>query len=63
MFQKSLADLIRGIRNHKKDESEFISLCLREIKEEVKSPDGQKKMVAIQKLFYVICDKIITYPY
>jgi len=53
MFERSLTDLIRGIRNHKKDESSFIGTCLQEIKEEVKSPDPQKKLVAIQKLFYL----------
>lgn len=53
MFQKSLSDLVRGIRAHKKDEAQFISSCLQEIKEELKAPDQQRKTVAIQKLTYV----------
>jgi len=52
MFERSLVDLIRGIRNHKKNETRFINQCINEIKEELKG-DIQKKTVAIQKLTYI----------
>ena len=53
MFRKSLADLVRGIRSHKKDENEYINKCLQEIKEELRLVNKKAKMVAVQKLTYV----------
>jgi AP-3 complex subunit delta-1 len=53
LFQKSLADLVRGIRTNKKNESTYIASCLAEIKEEVRSNDGARKMAAVQKLTYL----------
>ena len=53
MFERNLADLVRGIRTNKKNEAAFISQCLAEIKEEIKTNDAQKKMVAVQKLTYL----------
>jgi len=53
MFEKSLADLIRGIRANKKNEEAFISSCLEEITSEIKSNDIDIKAVALQKLTYV----------
>jgi len=53
LFQKSLADLVRGIRTNKKNESTYIASCLAEIKEEVRANDAQKKMVAVAKLTYL----------
>ena len=52
-FQKSLTDLVRGIRNNKGNESAFISQCINEIKAELKNEDKKVKMVAVQKLTYV----------
>lgn len=52
-FQKSLTDLVRGIRNNKGNESAFISQCINEIKNELKNEDKKVKMVAVQKLTYV----------
>ncbi|KAN0032095.1 hypothetical protein ACTFIV_005970 [Dictyostelium citrinum] len=52
MFERTLVDLIRGIRNHKKNETKFINQCINEIKEELKG-DMQKKTVAVQKLTYI----------
>ncbi|KAK5582543.1 hypothetical protein RB653_004128 [Dictyostelium firmibasis] len=52
MFERTLVDLIRGIRNHKKNETRFINQCINEIKEELKG-DMQKKTVAVQKLTYI----------
>jgi hypothetical protein len=32
MFEKSLSDLVKGLRSNKKRESEFVSKCIAEIK-------------------------------
>jgi len=53
LFRKSLTDLVRGIRANKKDEHKFITKCLQEIKDELRSTDRKVKVVAIQKLTYV----------
>lgn len=53
VFERTLSDLVRGIRTHKNDEANFINKCLAEIKEELKSPDVSKKIVAVQKLTYL----------
>lgn len=55
-LQKNLTDLVRGIRTNKKNESQYIGQALQEIREELRSPEAQKKTVAVQKLTYVkIC--------
>ena len=38
-FEKSLYDLIRGLRSHKGSEAEYIQNSLKECKSEIKSPD------------------------
>jgi hypothetical protein len=38
-FEKSLYDLIRGLRNHKGNEKEYIQNCLKECRAEVRSQD------------------------
>ncbi|KAJ3041525.1 AP-3 complex subunit delta-1 [Rhizophlyctis rosea] len=53
MFEKSLTDLIRGIRANKKSEDNYISQCLDEIRTEVRKSDPDVKAVAVQKLAYV----------
>ncbi|OUM68944.1 hypothetical protein PIROE2DRAFT_3171 [Piromyces sp. E2] len=53
MFEKSLADLIRGIRANKKGEEAYIASCLEEITSEIKSNDIDIKAVALQKLTYL----------
>lgn len=53
MFEKSLTDLIRGIRANKKNEQKYISACLQEIRNEVKSNDLDVKANAIAKLTYL----------
>eukprot|EP01088_Endostelium_zonatum_P008528 TRINITY_DN2157_c0_g1_i1.p1 TRINITY_DN2157_c0_g1~~TRINITY_DN2157_c0_g1_i1.p1 ORF type:complete len:1133 (-),score=450.35 TRINITY_DN2157_c0_g1_i1:58-3456(-) len=50
---KTLVDLVRGIRSHKKDESQYIAACMQEIKEEIKQEDHNTKSVAVQKLTYL----------
>lgn len=52
-FQKSLTDLVKGIRNSKNNEKVFISQCVQEIKEELKSDDIKTRAIAVQKLTYV----------
>ncbi|KNC51771.1 garnet [Thecamonas trahens ATCC 50062] len=53
IFQKSVTDLVRGIRSNKKSESEYINAQIAAIKEELKQPQLVKKVVAIQKLTYL----------
>eukprot|EP01156_Anaeramoeba_ignava_P017483 Anaeramoba_ignava/a77_427.p1 GENE.a77_427~~a77_427.p1 ORF type:complete len:658 (-),score=213.71 a77_427:1113-3086(-) len=50
---KSLQDIVRGIRNNKKSETQYISTILAEIKEELKSSKIDVKTAAIQKLLYL----------
>lgn len=38
-FEKSLYDLIRGLRNHKGNEKEYIQNCLKECRAEIRSQD------------------------
>lgn len=38
-FEKSLYDLIKGLRTHKGGEDEYVQDCLRECKAEIKSQD------------------------
>ncbi|CAO3581359.1 unnamed protein product [Absidia cylindrospora] len=53
MFEKSLTDLIRGIRANKKNEQKYISVCLQEIRNEVKTNDPDIKAMAVAKLTYL----------
>jgi AP-3 complex subunit delta-1 len=58
IFDKNLHDLVRGIRNHKENESKYIRECIDEIKQELKQDNMAMKANAINKLCYVILDKI-----
>jgi len=51
MYQKTLQDLVKGIRANKKDPSAFISLTISEIKAELKSPDPRVKAQAVGRNF------------
>lgn len=53
MFQKSLPDLVKGLRAHKKDERQYISACLKEIKDELRETDNDVKVEALRKLSYL----------
>ncbi|CAK9171058.1 unnamed protein product [Ilex paraguariensis] len=54
LFQRSLDDLIKGLRLHQPtSESTFISKSLDEIRREIKSTDPQTKSTALQKLNYL----------
>jgi len=53
MFEKSLTDLVKGIRAHKHNEEAYIRTAINEIRNELKANDIKKKAVAIQKLTYL----------
>lgn len=53
MFEKSLYDLIKGLRGHKGGENEYIQNALRECKVEIKTQDMDKKATALLKLIYL----------
>lgn len=53
MWERTLQDLIRGLRANKKDEAKFIAQAVEEIRREVKSKDMELKAGAILKLTYV----------
>jgi AP-3 complex subunit delta-1 len=53
MWERTLSDLIRGLRANKGDESQFIARAVDEIRTEVKSKDMDLKAAAILKLVYV----------
>lgn len=52
-LQKSLSDLVGGIRKNKKNESQFIQNCIDQIREELKSPNQDVVTVAVQKLTFL----------
>jgi AP-3 complex subunit delta len=53
MFEKSLYDLIRGLRNHKGNEREYLANCLKECRAEARSQDMDLKATAVLKLVYL----------
>jgi thymidylate synthase len=53
VFERTLQDVIKGMRNSKNDQVAFVSKVIQEIKEEIKSRDVGIKAQAIQKLTYV----------
>ncbi|KAG5186742.1 Clathrin/coatomer adaptor, adaptin-like protein [Tribonema minus] len=53
MFEKTLQDLVKGIRAHKRDPSAFISQSIAEIKLELRSVDPFIKAQAVRKLTYL----------
>ena len=53
MWERTLQDLIRGLRANKQDEATFINRAVDEIREEIKSKDMGLKAGAIMKLTYV----------
>ncbi|KAM7223282.1 putative ap-3 complex subunit delta protein [Rhypophila decipiens] len=53
MFEKSLYDLIRGLRNHKGNEKEYIQNCLKECRQEIRGQDMDIKATALLKLIYL----------
>ncbi|KXS16965.1 Adaptor protein complex AP-3 delta subunit [Gonapodya prolifera JEL478] len=53
MFEKSLADVIRGIRANKNKEHDFITSSLNEARNEIKREDMDVKAKALQKVLYL----------
>lgn len=53
MFEKSLVDLIRGLRGHKGQGSEYIQNALKECRNEIRSQDMDVKSAALLKLVYL----------
>jgi len=53
IFQSTLQDLIKGIRNNKADPSFFISKAIMDIKVELRSTDAFLKAEAVRKLTYL----------
>jgi AP-3 complex subunit delta-1 len=53
MFEKSLYDLIRGLRANKGNERNYILESLKECRQEAKSQDLDIKATAILKLIYL----------
>ncbi|KAK7464464.1 AP-3 complex subunit delta [Stygiomarasmius scandens] len=53
MWERTLQDLIRGLRANKKDESQFIAKAIEEIRTEIKGDDMELKAGAVLKLTYL----------
>ena len=53
MFEKSLYDLIRGLRNHKGNERAYIQDNIRECRREIRTQDMDLKATALLKLTYL----------
>ncbi|KAF1929616.1 Adaptor protein complex AP-3 delta subunit [Didymella exigua CBS 183.55] len=53
MFEKSLYDLIRGLRTHKGSEKEYIADSIKECRQEIRSNDMDLKSTALMKLTYL----------
>lgn len=53
MFEKSLTDLVKGIRSNKKTESAYITACIKECRDEINQNDMDLKAQAILKLTYL----------
>ena len=53
VFDKNLHDLVRGIRNNKENETQYISACLEEIKQELRQDNIAVKANAVSKLCYL----------
>ncbi|KAI0076052.1 Adaptor protein complex AP-3 delta subunit [Panus rudis PR-1116 ss-1] len=53
MWERTLQDLIRGLRANKQDEARFIAQALDEIRQEIRSKDMELKAGAVLKLTYL----------
>ncbi|KAF5383966.1 hypothetical protein D9757_006977 [Collybiopsis confluens] len=53
MWERTLQDLIRGLRANKADEAKFIAKAIEEIRQEIKSDDMALKSGAVLKLTYL----------
>ncbi|KDR85547.1 hypothetical protein GALMADRAFT_53684 [Galerina marginata CBS 339.88] len=53
MWERTLQDLVRGLRANKKDEAKFIAKAVDEIRQEIKTDDMELKAGAVLKLTYL----------
>lgn len=53
LFEKTLVDLVKGIRSSKRDTGLYISSCIAEIKTELNSTDTFTKSNALQKMTFL----------
>jgi len=53
MWERTLQDLVRGLRANKNDEAKFIAKAVDEIRREIKTDDMDLKAGAVLKLTYV----------
>jgi len=53
VFEKTLTDIVKGIRASKRDTALYISSCIAEIKKEINSTDPHTKSNALQKLTFL----------
>ena len=53
MFEKSLTDLIKGIRANPQGEADFIATCVAECRAELQSVEPSTKQMAVAKLTYL----------
>ena len=53
MFEKTLVDLVKGIRSHSKDEARYIAAALEECKVELRQNDFELKAEAILKITFL----------
>jgi AP-3 complex subunit delta-1 len=53
MFEKTLQDIVKGIRTSRRDTALYISQCIAEIKDEINSKDMYVKANALQKLTFL----------
>ncbi|KAF9566934.1 Ap3d1 protein [Agrocybe pediades] len=53
MWERTLQDLVRGLRANKKDEAKFIAKAIDEIRQEIKTDDMELKAGAVLKLTYL----------
>ena len=61
MWERTLQDLVRGLRANKKDEARFIAKAVDEIRHEIKSDDMELKAGAVLKLTYVRTSHLSRY--
>ena len=61
MWERTLQDLVRGLRANKKDEAKFIARAVDEIRQEIKSDDMELKAGAVLKLTYVRTSQLSCY--
>ncbi|EEB93295.1 hypothetical protein MPER_08072, partial [Moniliophthora perniciosa FA553] len=53
MWERTLQDLIRGLRANRKDEAKFIAKAVEEIRQEIRGDDMELKAGAVMKLTYL----------